>query len=249
MKIPPVDLGYLTERCTDLCVRVVEAWDDEGRDPGGPTDPEAVAAGLAHLFAGLERLEAPAAPGGGTPPTAAELHDLGSLGLGLLSELAACARAVGLDREAAAAEALAVPLSVLVVRRGAELSALQPVVDALAALANGLSEPADLAQLFALMGEIVNAVRPGIAQDPDRSDPRRPWRILLLNRAIVATRSHRPALMATAFDAVVEHLPEEAARFFEEGMAQMDALDYPPHVRAVMERYYLQEGPAPHTLH
>lgn len=247
MKIPPVDLGYLADRSTDLCARVAEAWDDEGRDASGP---EAVAAGLADLLAALECLESRTEPGGGrTPLGAAEPHDLGSRGLGLLTELAACARAVGLEREALAAEALAVPLSLLVVRRGAELSALQPVVDALAALANALSEPADLAQLFGLMGEIVNAVPPAVAQDPDRGDPHQPWRILLLNRAIVATRSHRPALMASAFDAVVEYLPDEAARFFEEGMAQMDALDYPPHVRAVMERYYLKAGPARRTLH
>ena len=249
MKIPPVDLGYLTDRGTDLCARIAEAWDDEGRDPGGPAGPEAVATGLDHLFAALERLEARSAEGAAGRLSPAELHDLGSFGLGLLTELAACARQVGLDREGVAAEALAVPLGLLVARAGGELSALQPVVDALAALANGLSDPAELAQLFGLMGEIVNAVSPAVAQDPDRSNPQRPWRILLLNRAIVATRSHRPALMAAAFDAVVEHLPEEAARFFEEGMAQMDALDYPPHVRAVMERYYLKEGPAPHTLH
>ena len=55
--------------------------------------------------------------------------------------------------------------------------------------------------------------------------------------------------MTGAFDAVVEHLPEDAVRFFEEGMAQMDALDYPSHVRSVMERYYLAQGPAGRTLH
>ena len=134
-------------------------------------------------------------------------------------------------------------------RHGAEIAVLEPIVDALAALANRLSDPADLAKLYGLMGEIVNAVSPAVAQDPDRNAPERPWRVLLLNRAIVATRSHRPTLMEPAFDAVVEHLPEDAARFFEEGMAQMDALDYPPQVRAVMERYYLRQGPAPHTLH
>lgn len=29
-----------------------------------------------------------------------------------------------------------------------------------------------------------------------------------------------------------------ATRFFREGMGQMEALNYPPHVRAVMERYF-----------
>jgi hypothetical protein len=245
MPIPPADLGHIVDRTQELRARVTEAWDDEGRGSGGP---EVVAAGLDHLLGLVQRLDAP--PGqerGGL--TAGELRDLASLGLGLYAELAAWARRLGLDRDALAIEALTVPFSVLLARRGAELSSLETVVDALAVMANGLSDPGELGQLFGLMGEIVNAVSPAIAQDPDRTSPRRPWRVLLLNRAIVATRSHRPALMATAFDAVVDHLPEDAARFFEEGMAQMDALDYPPHVRAVMERYYLRQGPAPHTLH
>jgi hypothetical protein len=245
MAIPPVDLGHLADRTRELRARVAEVWDDEGRGGGGP---EVIAAGIDHLLARVQRLDDPVGHDG-APPTATELGDLATFGLGLYAELAALARRLGLERDALAIEGLTVPFSVLLARRGAELSSLETVVDALAALANTLSDPGDLAQLFALMGEIVNAVSPAIAQDPDRSSRRRPWRVLLLNRAIVATRSHRPTLMATAFDAVVDHLPEDAARFFEEGMAQMDALDYPPHVRAVMERYYLRQGPAPHTLH
>lgn len=245
MPIPPVDLGHLVDRTRELRARVAETWDDEGRGSGGP---EHVAAGLDHLLDLVQRLDAPAGENGARL-TAAELHDLASVGLRLYAELAAWARQLGLERDALAIEALTVPFSVLLARRGAELSSLETVVDALAVLANGLSDPGELAQLFALMGEIASAVSPAIVQDLDRTSPRRPWRVLLLNRAIVATRSHRPALMAPAFDAVVEHLPEDAARFFEEGMAQMDALDYPPHVRAVVERYYLRQGPAPHTLH
>jgi hypothetical protein len=247
MRIPPVDLGYLLDRTRELSGRVAEAWEDQGRDPSGPSGPEAIAAGMAHLFAAVEGLASPAHPR--PHPDRVERRDLAAYGVGLLTELAGCARRADLDDEAAAAESLMVPFSVLMARQGAELTVLEPVVDALAALANHLSDPAELAQLFGLMSEIVAAVSPAAAQDPGRAEPQRPWRVLLLNRAIVATRSHRPALMGVAFDAVVEHLPHDAARFFEEGMAQMDALDYPPQVRAVMERYYLREGPAPHTLH
>ena len=60
-----------------------------------------------------------------------------------------------------------------------------------------------------------------------------------INRAIVATRSHNPELMEPAFDAIVECLPQEAQRFFAEGMEQMAIIDYPTQVRDLVRRYYL----------
>jgi hypothetical protein len=46
--------------------------------------------------------------------------------------------------------------------------------------------------------------------------------------------------MEEAFAVLTRHLPEDAARFFTEGMQQMDALNYPSHVREVMEKYHRQ---------
>ena len=72
----------------------------------------------------------------------------------------------------------------------------------------------------------------------EKSNPGRPWRILHLNRAIVATRTHQPDVMDEAFTLLTECLPEDAPGFFSQGMEQMDLLNYPPHVREVMNRYY-----------
>ena len=49
--------------------------------------------------------------------------------------------------------------------------------------------------------------------------------------------------MKSAFDELLIYLPNEAKGFFAEGMKEMAALDYPPHVREVMELYY-QRKPA-----
>jgi hypothetical protein len=46
--------------------------------------------------------------------------------------------------------------------------------------------------------------------------------------------------MDQAFSVLTHYLPEDAARFFTEGMQQMEALDYPSHVRRVMEKYHRQ---------
>jgi len=87
---------------------------------------------------------------------------------------------------------------------------------------------------------VINAVDPDISQETAPADPRNPWRVLLLNRAIVATRSHQVALMEESFASIVEYLPQEAPAFFREGMEQMDALAYPIRVRAVIQRFYDQ---------
>ena len=106
--------------------------------------------------------------------------------------------------------------------------------------ANKTSEAAELESLSGIMGEIAAAVSPVIREDLEKINPGRPWRVLLLNNGIVATRSHNPDTMEAAFAVLTSHLPEDAARFFTEGMEQMEALDYPPQVRQVMEKYHRQ---------
>ena len=70
-----------------------------------------------------------------------------------------------------------------------------------------------------------------------------------MNRAIVATRTLDPGLMESAFDTLVTELPEDAPRFFAEGMGQLDIVGYPPRVREVMTRYYVRFGSTSNTLH
>jgi hypothetical protein len=44
--------------------------------------------------------------------------------------------------------------------------------------------------------------------------------------------------MEAAYHTLVSHLPEEAPGFFRQGMQQMDAIGYPPQVRAVVKRWF-----------
>lgn len=159
-------------------------------------------------------------------------------GLALLGQLAQVARQLGCGSQAQSLEVLAVPIACWMLRRGGELSHPGPVVQALATLANRLRQPEDLAELYGIMGEIADGISPDQTQTMDPTDPADPCRVLLINRGIVATRSHQPALMREAFDAIAEQLPTDAPEFFREGMGQMEALDYPPQVRELMQRYY-----------
>jgi hypothetical protein len=170
--------------------------------------------------------------------TEQDIHQLGEYGLNLLADLAASAGRLAQEGLGHEYEGLCLPFALWIARQGGELSTLEPIVNAIAVQANTLREPLALEKLYALTGEIQLAVTPLLQKDLEKSNPGRPWRILLLNRAIIATRTHRPELIELAYDNLVSHLPEEAPQFFRQGMQQMVALDYPLPVRRVVEKYY-----------
>lgn len=237
--LAPVDIHYIAEVLARLGEEIQCAADDldETIDPR----PDVLISGLESLLDTLDAAQADSADATvhelrkhtGCEPEALLAH-----GLDLLSRLAEVARSLQQPQSARELEQLSLPLACWLIRRGAELVSPEPVVDAATALANGLHEPDDLAELYALMSEIVDGMSPLHTLEPEGAGPTRPWRALLLNRANVATRSHRPMLMAEAFESVCEHLPDDAPGFFQESMGQMEALDYPQPVREVMERYY-----------
>ena len=115
---------------------------------------------------------------------------------------------------------------------------LEPVVNAIAQLANMLSDKNSLLALSELIADIVSYCSQELKQDPDKQEAMRPWRLLHINRGIVATRTHDLDVMKHAFDELLVYLPQEAPGFFAEGMREMDSMDYPPHVRKVMEFYF-----------
>ncbi|HKJ10081.1 MAG TPA: hypothetical protein VKA76_13425 [Gammaproteobacteria bacterium] len=169
-----------------------------------------------------------------------EISELGEYGLSLVNDLGIWLDRTGLDRYRQELATLAVAVGLWAARHGGELMTIEPLVDGLATLANATGDPAELATLATQAGEIARAVTPAIRQDLEKGNPGRPWRLLNLNRGIMATRSHDPELMTQAFDALVRNLPEDAPEFFDQGMKQMDAVGYPAPVRKVMERYHEQ---------
>ena len=233
-----VDIEALGATLASASERLCTAWDQlKGPVYGVETEPREVAAALHQLFAVLSRWE--------DVEESLDVPDLERLtdyGLGLVQELAATAALLDMGRLGQEIELQAYPFAVWAARRGVPLRVLDPVVNAVALLANNASEPEDLERLFKGISEIAEAVDPGIRGDLEASGQGRPWRLLLLNRAIIATRTHQPEIMEAAFAAVVQYLPDDASRFFAEGMEQMELLDYPSHVRQVMQRYYDRWG-------
>ncbi|HHZ87783.1 MAG TPA: hypothetical protein EYN73_09410 [Chromatiaceae bacterium] len=178
-----------------------------------------------------------------------DITRLGNWGFQIFNDMLAIATAASMPAASQSLNSLYFPFALWIARHDGELSELNTVVNTAAHLANHVSDHLLLADLYVVLGELLDAVTPDIRNDLDSTNPGRPWRILNLNRAIVATRSHNPQTMDAAFRTLVDNIPDDAASFFREGMEQMEALDYPAPVRDVMERYYTEWCKSPKILH
>jgi hypothetical protein len=246
MEIPPADLGYIVEQLQPLAEVLIDSCDDESGE--NTVAPGVLCDAIEQLLVVLRGHEQSVQEGDEEfrlPDK--ELTELVGYGMQLFSEGAALAGRHDQPATAEALESLTLPLALWAARHGAEVSQLAPVVNCLARLANRRRDPDSMVRLYETIDVVVQSASPRIAE-ADTSDPTHPWRLLLLNRAVVATRSHRPQLMELAFDAIVEWLPDQATRFFAESMGQMDIIGYPDQVRAVMQDYYLRYS-GDRTLH
>ena len=170
----------------------------------------------------------------------ADITEIGNYALQLHEALSAATRQRTVSGQQQPLARLAVDIALWIARHNGQIETLEPVADAIALLANNSREPLELGMLSTLISELIAAVSSLISQDLEKMNPGRPWRVLLLNYSIVATRSHDTDLMEQAFGMLTSKLPEDASRFFSEGMGQMEALDYPSNVRKVMEKYHSQ---------
>lgn len=243
MNIPPADLHYIAEAFTRCAQEVADTYEDV-RNPAVPAQstPNLLADAMLRLIDVLQRLDDAQIESGpdenSNSVSKPDIDELGDYGLQLLARMSAVAAELNLESRSHEMETLTLPFGLWIARHGGELSTLEPIVNTFAALANSTSDQRQLEELCNLGNEIFDAVSPLITQDTDAANPYRPWRILLLNRAILATRSYRTELMESAFDAIIEFLPGDAAEFFRDGMEQMELLEYPSHVRHLMQRYF-----------
>lgn len=239
----PADASTIIERFLRIAAEIDAMWDDDVHKHQ-KTTPAMIIQAMEELQQVLIRL----IDDHGEQLLPRDITRCSEYGLQLISEMSSLASVVNRDEEAQQLEDLCLPFALWSSRFGAEIATLEPVVNAIARIANGNEKPAFLEEIYREVSEIVRAVHPDIQQDIENSNPMRPWRILLINRAIVATRSHQPMLMDDAFTAIVENFPEDAPRFFREGMEQMDIVGYPMPVREVMLAWF-QRYSDKQTLH
>ena len=177
-----------------------------------------------------------------------DITEIGEYALQMQETLSATVEKPGLAGQKQPLSHLTINIALWIAAHDGRIQTLEPVVDAIAQLANTTQDPQQLEQFGGVIEQIIHTVSSVISQDLEKMNPGRPWRVLLLNHGIVATRSHNTESMEAAFALLTSKLPEDATRFFSEGMQQMEALNYPPHVRKVMEKYH-REWPVNHSLH
>jgi len=240
----PPDLQAAMERFFALADKVKEAREADGRIPG-PTTTEIMTT-MRDLEATITT-QATSTGGNGTnatPGNPARLCEIGPQDLTGPDTMAESAGRVSIAEDR---DRLTSAFPLWMARHRATLNPREPVVNALAALANRQRAPAELKALYADLTVRVGAApkdRRRVAEDDTITQPRR---LLLLNRALLATRSLDAALMEEAFDAVPRFHPEDPERFFEQGMGHMDVVSYPEPTREAMRRYY-QRTLAPKTF-
>ena len=238
MEIPtgrPADLQALLDTMLPACIEAAAMRTPMAKGKG-ETDPSTLVEAFRQLLNVMVRIESDTQAD--RVSDSADITEIGEYALRLQEALATLATDAGLEDQQQALALVSINIALWVADHGGRIDTLEPVVDALALLANSLREPARLEGLSQAISRIVAAVSPLISQDLEKVNPGRPWRVLLLNQSIIATRSHNPELMEQAFAVLTERLPEDAPRFFTEGMQQMEALNYPEHVRKVMEQYH-----------
>jgi hypothetical protein len=240
MMLPEPAIDVFRTGLPPLLADMIAAGDEASGTPArrDDSDPSLLAAAFDQLLDVMARSERSQAQESEPAADAGSITEIGEYALELFDQTLRRANDLDLPVVFAGLQAYTIAMARWIAVHGGQLMTLEPVVDAFARCANSTREPAELVDLYGAMGDVLNAASPVIQRDLERSNPGRPWRILHLNRAIVATRTHRPDLMEEAFGSLIKHLPDDAAGFFSQGMEQMDLLNYPPHVRAVMDRYY-----------
>ena len=213
--------------------------------PGFDVPPDALNKSMQQYFGVISAINTQTQPDSAIDMD--EMTDLADYGLSLLEEFSDCAQKLNCEESFSVFEQLSIPLAVWAAQQNLTINNIELVVNAISNTANHTEDKEYLSELIDTIEVIIKSIGSEIKADLDKSNMGRPWRILNLNQGIIATRCQDPKRMEAVFEQLLYRLPDDAAGFFAEGMEQMDSIDYPEHVRDVMQKYFHQTNKP--TLH
>lgn len=135
-----------------------------------------------------------------------------------------------------ALDTLALGIGLWAMRHDCAINVPEPLVNALARQANRAETRQDVAAAYGLMQGLIAHLEPRLGADLERSNPERPWRLLLLNLAITGLRSGDEALVRHAFQTLNAGLPDERTGFYEEALGLATQACLPESVTALIRQ-------------
>ena len=223
----------LRDRFETLAVQILEAYELRGSAQAGPTSPPELITAVEEFLGAFEKLDE-------------EYGDTGAILLEDTTELADyCVRCLAelrnwltrleLPELAPQLDKIIIGAALWAMRHECEVTTPEPVVNALAYGANDAKSKQELAAVYGLIQGLIQAVPESVKGDLEKSNPYRPWRILLINFAIVAVRTQDMPMMLHAFDTLGKYLPEECAGFFAEAVQQAEHPAFGDEVRSLLQ--------------
>jgi hypothetical protein len=230
----------LCNRFDTLAADILDAFESLAAKQTGPTTPPELIKAIDEFLSTFHKLDE-------------EYGDMGAILLEDTTELADyCLRCLAelrnwLDRLQLATlapelDTLIIGTALWAMRHECEVTTPEPVVNALAHMANDAKSKQDLAAVFGLMQGLVQAVPNTLKNDMEKSNPERPWRILLINFAIVAVRTQDVQMMRHAFDVLGKYLPEECPAFFAEALQQAEHPAFSDEVKGLLQAEQAQRA-------
>jgi len=167
-----------------------------------------------------------------------KIGDLGDYGLSILESLCHLSLEMELELDSHQWEQLSISLALWGIHHGAELSSFTLISNGLAHMANKATTLQHLESLYLTMSATIDAAAVDTIEEALFTNSSHPWKLLLYNRAIVATRSLSSTYIREAFSAIVEHLPEEASDFFSDGLIQLQEKAFPVETQRLVAEFY-----------
>ena len=224
-------------RCFEDANRIVQqTFLESGISAGAQVTPDQLGEAVSQFLLVFDKLDREQGENG--PIVFDDVNQLGDHAIGFLMDLAYWAERLRLPKSKMDLEKTALGIAHWIIRHNGELRTLEPIVNNLAASANLTQEPATLKALAQVISDTIEHTANNIKADLEKSDPTRPWRILNLNYAIVATRSQDVDLIRQAYDTLSRYLPEDCADFFEQGLQQVQKNNFSPAVRDTVQEYF-----------
>ncbi len=212
---------------------IVAAFDLSSPPPGKQTTPAMLVDALDVFFEDCERIDREYGPT--SQVLGEDIDGIADQIFECLHDLAGWADRFKLRNARVAVIDVSLEVAQWCMRHRGQLRQIGPVV---AALANRANMAGNLDACIALSDAyeaVIANVAARLQADHTSTDPMRPWRQLLLNAAIVSTRSRDLHKMERAYRRMEAHLPSECAAFFQQAAHQVAGLGFSAEARTMVQ--------------